>query len=90
MLMQVFVNLGKSEKQRKVRKTEETLANFSEKSKCLKKKKNKKIKIYHFASTLFSTDMLRIVKWFAPRILIYGFKEMFLYPLECREVPSGS
>ena len=30
-----FVNLGKSEK------TEETLANFSEKSKCLKKKEKK-------------------------------------------------
>ena len=48
----------------KVRKTEETLADFSEKSKCLKKKKKKKI--YHFASTLFSKDMLRIVKGFAP------------------------
>ena len=24
------------------------------------------------------------------RILIEGFKEMFLYPLECREVPLGS
>ena len=35
MLMQVFVNLGSP-------KTEETLANFSEKSKCLKKKKKKK------------------------------------------------
>ena len=55
------------------------------------KEKNKKIKkFYHFASALFSTDMLRIVKGFAPRILIDGFKEMFLYPLECREVPSGS
>ena len=32
-----FVNFGK------VRKTEETLANFSEKSKCLKKKETKKI-----------------------------------------------
>ena len=31
-----FVNFGK------VRKTEETLANFSEKSKCLKKKERKK------------------------------------------------
>ena len=31
-----FVNFGK------VRKTEETLANFSEKSKCLKKKEKKK------------------------------------------------
>ena len=37
----------------KVRKTKETLANFFEKSKCLKKKK----KIYHFASTLFFNDM---------------------------------
>ena len=35
-----------------VRKTEETLADFSEKSKGLKKRKKKKI--YHFASALFS------------------------------------
>ena len=75
----------------KVRKTEETLANFSEKSKCLKnKKKEKKKKIYHFASALFSKDMLRIVKGFAPWILFDCFEEKFLYPLECREVPSGS
>ena len=72
----------------KVRKTEETLANFSEKSKRLKKKRKKKI--YHFASALFSKDMLRIVKGFAPWILFDGFEEKFLYPLECREVPSGS
>ena len=70
----------------KVRKIEETLADFSEKSKCLKKN----IYIYHFASALFSKDMLRIVKGFAPWILFDGFKEKFLYPLECREVPSGS
>ena len=74
----------------KVRKTEETLANFSEKSKCLKKKKKKKKKIYHFASALFYKDMLRIVKGFAPWILFDGFEEKFLYPLECRKVPSGS
>ena len=61
----------------KVRKTEETLADFSE-------------KIYHFASALFSKDMLRIVKGFAQWILFDGFEEKFLYPLECREVPSGS
>ena len=73
----------------KVQKTEETLADFSEKSKCLKKKRKKK-KIYHSASALFSKDMLRIVKGFAPWILIDCFKEKFLYPLECREVPSGS
>ena len=47
----------------KVRKTEETLANFSEKTKCLKKKEKK---IYYFASALFTKDMLRIVKGFAP------------------------
>ena len=64
------------------------MANFSEKSKCLKKKRKKKI--YHFASALFSKDMLRIVKGFAPWILFDSFKEKFLYPLECREVPSGS
>ena len=74
---------------RKVRKIEETLANFSEKSKRLKKKTKEK-KIYHFASALFSKDMLRIVKGFAPWILFDGFEEKFLYPLECREVPSGS
>ena len=75
----------------KVQKTEETLADFSEKSKCLKKKRKKrKKKIYHFASALFSKDMLRIVKGFAPWILFDGFGEKFLYPLECREVPSGS
>ena len=73
----------------KVRKTEETLANFSEKSKRLKKKRKKK-KIYHFASALFSKDMLRIVKGFAPWILFDCFAEKFLYPLECWKVPSGS
>ena len=72
----------------KVRKTEETLAVFSEQSKYLKKKEKKKQ--FHFASTLFSKDMLRIVKGFAPWILFDCFEEMFLYPLECREVPSGS
>ena len=69
----------------KFRKTEETLANFSEKSKLLKKKKN-----YHFTSALFYKDMLRIVTGFAPWILIDCFEEKFLYPLECREVPLGS
>ena len=71
----------------KVRKTEETLADFLKKSKCLKKKKKKNL---HFASALFSKDMLRIVKGFAPWILFDCFEEKFLYPLECREVPSGS
>ena len=56
----------------KVRKTKETLANFSEKSKCLKRKE-KKIKILHFASALFTKDMLRIVKGFAPWILFDCF-----------------
>ena len=73
----------------KVRKTEEILANFSEKCKCLKKKKIK-IKIYHFASALFSKDMLKTVKGFAPWILFDCFEEKFLHPLECQEVPSGS
>ena len=83
MLSSGFCKFGK------VRKTEETLADFLKKSKCLKKKKEKK-KIYHFTSALFSKDMLRIVKGFVPWILIDCFKEKFLYPLECREVPSGS
>ena len=73
----------------KVRKIEETLANFSENSKCLKKKKKEK-KNLHFASALFSKDMLRIVNVFAPWILFDCFEEKFLYPLECQEVPSGS
>ena len=79
MLSSGFCKFGK------VRQTEET--RFSEKSKCLKKY----IYIfYHFTSALFSKDMLRIVKGFAPCILIDCFEEKFLYPLECREVPSGS
>ena len=76
-----FVNLGMSDKPRKLWPI------FFEKSKCLKKEKKK---FYHFASALFSKDMLRIVKGFAPWILIDCFEEKFLYPLECREVPSGS
>ena len=48
----------------------------------------KYIYIYHFASALFSKDMLRIVNGFAPWILFDGFEEKFLCPLECREVPS--
>ena len=46
-----FVNLGKSEKQRKLWPI------FLK-----KKKKRKEKKIYHFASALFSKDMLRIEK----------------------------
>ena len=38
---------------------------------------------YHFTSALFSKDMLRIVKGFAPWILIDCFEEKFLYLLEC-------
>ena len=72
----------------KVRKTEETLADFLKKSKCLEKKKEKKN--LHFASALFSKDMLRIVKGFASWILFDCFEKKFLYPLECREVPSSS
>ena len=54
------------------------------------KRKEKKKKIYHFASASFSKDMLRIVKGFAPWSLFDCFEEKFLYPLECWEVPSGS
>ena len=87
MFLNVFIRFCKFGE---VRKTEETLADFPEKkkSKCWKRKE-KEI-FLHFASALFLKDMRRIVKGFAPRILIYGFKEKFLYPLECREVPSGS
>ena len=89
MFLNAFIRFSKFGK---VRKTEETLANFFEKSKCLKnkRKEKKEKKIYHFASALFSKDMLRIVKGFAPWILFDSFKVKFLYPLECREVPSGS
>ena len=72
----------------KVRKTEETLADFLKKSKCLKKIRKKKI--YHFTFALFSKDTLRIVKGFAPWILFVCFEEKFLYLLEYREVLSGS
>ena len=74
----------------KVRKTEETLADFSEKTKCLKKRKKRKKKFTTSLPHYFLKDMLRIVKGFAPWILFDGFEEKFLYPLECREVPSGS
>ena len=83
MFSQVFCKFGK------VRKTEETLADFLKNLKCLKKKKETK-KIYHFTFALFSKIMLRTVKGFAPWILFDCFEEKFLYPLECREVPSGS
>ena len=66
----------------KVRKTEETLSDFL-------KKKTKFGLALRFRNN-FSKNMLRIVKGFAPWILIYDFMEKFLYPLECREVPSGS
>ena len=74
----------------KVRKIEETLADFSEKSKGLKKRKKRKKKFTTSLPHYFRKDMLRIVKGFAPWILFDGFEEKFLYPLECREVPSGS
>ena len=83
MFLNVFAGFCKFGK---VRKREETLADFLEKKKCLKRKKN----FYHFTSVLFSKDMLRIVNGFAPWILIDCFEEKFLYPLECREVPLGS
>ena len=73
-----------------VRKTEETLADFSEKSKGLKKRQKRKKKFTTSLPHYFLKDMLRIVKGFAPWILFDGFEEKFLYPLECREVPSGS
>ena len=79
MLLSGFVDLGSS-------KNRGNSGRFSEKYKCLKKKK----KNYYFTSALFSKDMLRIVKGFAPWISYDCFKEKFLYPLECREVPSGS
>ena len=69
MFLNVYASICKFGK---VRKTEETLADFFEKSKCLKKKK-----IYNFASALFSKDMLKIVKGFAPWILFDGLRKSF-------------
>ena len=73
----------------KVRKTEETLADFSKKINCLKKRKKRKKNLPLCFHIIFK-HMLRIVKGFAPWILFYCFEEKFLYPLECQEVPSGS
>ena len=84
MLLLGFVNLGKSEKQRKLWPI------FLKNPSVGKTKEKKKKKIYHFTSALFSKDMFKIVKGFAPWILFDSFKEKFPYPLECREVPSGS
>ena len=70
-----FANLGKSERQRKLWQI------FLKKIQVFEKEKKKK-KIYHFASTLFSKDMLWVVKGFAPWILFDYFEEKFLYPLE--------
>ena len=84
MFLSVFAGFCKFGK---VIKTEETLADFLKNLSVLKKKKKKN---YHFTSALFSKNMLRIVKGFAPWILFDCFEEKFLYPLECREVPSGS
>ena len=70
----------------KARKTEETLVNFSKKSKCLKKEKKFITLLPHY----FLKICKGFVKGFAPWILFDCFEEKFLYPLECREVPSGS
>ena len=86
MFLNVFIRFCKFGK---VRKTEETLADFPEKNPSVGKEKKKKF----FLALRFRIIFKRYVKnckGFAPRILIYGFKEKFLYPLECREVPSGS
>ena len=77
-----FVNLGKSEKHRKLWPI------FLKKIQVFENKRKKKV--YHFASALFLKLMLRIEKGFAPWILFDCFEEKFLYPLECQEVPLGS
>ena len=59
----------------KVRKTEETLADFLKNLSVSKKKKRKKI--YHFTSVLCYNDMLRSVKGFAPRILMMILRKYF-------------
>ena len=66
-----FVNLGKSEKQRKLWPIFLKKIQVFEKDR-KKKKKNLK-KNLHFASALFTKDMLRIVKGFAPWILFDCF-----------------
>ena len=57
-----FVNFGKSEKQRKLWPI------FLKKIQAFEKERKKFF--YHFASALFSKDMLRVVKGFAPWIFI--------------------
>ena len=79
-----FVNLGKSEKQRKLWPI------FLKKSKCLKRKEKKKKKIITSFPHYFLKICKGFVKGFAPWILFDCFEEKFLYPLECQEVPSGS
>ena len=83
MFSQVFVNLGKSEKQRKLWPI------FLKKSKRLKKKRKKK-KFITSLPHYFLMICKGFVKGFASWILFDCFEEKFLYPLECREVPSGS
>ena len=83
MFSQVFVNLGKSEKQRKL------WLIFLKKSKRLKKKRKKK-KFITSLPHYFLKICKGFVKGFAPWILFDCFEEKFLYLLECREVPSGS
>ena len=61
-----FVKLGKSEKQRKLWPI------FLKKIQVFEKERKKKY--LHFASALFTKDMLRIVKGFAPWILFDCFK----------------
>ena len=60
-----FVNLGKSEKQRKLWPI------FLKKIQVFEKERKKNN--LHFASALFTKDMLRIVKGFAPWILFDCF-----------------
>ena len=62
-----FVNLGKSEKHRKLWPI------FLKKIQVFENKRKKKV--YHFASALFLKLMLRIEKGFAPWILFDCFKE---------------
>ena len=57
MLLSGFVNLGKSEKQRKLWPIFLKIQVFEK-----QKKRKEKKKFYHFASALFSKDMLRIEK----------------------------
>ena len=66
------------------------MANFSKKSKCLKKKRKEKKKILPLRFRIIFLRYVKDCKGVRSMDFILLFEENFLYPLECREVPSGS